>query len=164
MIAFKHSFVKTPYGSALIGINEGRVCSFLFLTGEKEKILNFFHKKFLNSVEVVSQEFQEFADAIFKNRTKFLEKSVPNIVLYGTEFQKKVWIELAKLHEVISYQELAKRIGAEKSVRAVASAVAKNPIHYAIPCHLVIKSCGSIGKYAGGVELKQRLIADSNGL
>jgi len=49
-------------------------------------------------------------------------------------------------------------------VRAVASAVAKNPIHYAIPCHLVIKSCGSIGKYAGGVELKQRLIADSNGL
>ena len=78
----------------------------------------------------------------------------------GTPFQQTVWKELMKLEGITSYQEIANRIGMPKSVRAVASAIAKNLLHIVIPCHLVVKSNGEIGKYAGGTELKQCLISN----
>lgn len=81
--------------------------------------------------------------------------------LCGTNFQRQVWDALKGIHygETISYLELSKRIGNKKAVRAVASAVAKNPIVIVIPCHRIIKSDGQIGEYsAGGPIVKKKLI------
>ena len=152
---FKHAFVKTPYGEALLGLNGEKISAFLFLTFEKEKMLQYFHKKFPNSVEVDSVDFQNVVNDIFENRKNFFNK----IALYGTEFQKSVWLELIKLNETTFYQQIAKKIGTN-GVRAVASAIANNPLHYIIPCHLVIRNDGSTGKFAGGSELKQKLILE----
>ena len=58
-----------------------------------------------------------------------------------------------------SYAEIAKAIGAPKSVRAVARACASNPIAVAIPCHRVVGSDGSLTGYRGGVERKRALLA-----
>lgn len=60
--------------------------------------------------------------------------------LAGTALQKSVWLELMNIPygEVISYEELAKRVGNEKAVRAVASAVGDNPLCVVIPCHRVL--------------------------
>ena len=149
----QHSFVVTPYGEALLGLNHTKIVALLFLTFEKEKILNMFRKKFPKSVEIKSVELQNLANDIFQNRQEFFNK----IELHGTEFQKSVWLELMNLSEVVSYQQIAKNIGTN-GVRAVASAIANNPIHYIIPCHCVVRSDGSIGKFAGGSELKRRLI------
>lgn len=82
--------------------------------------------------------------------------------LPGTPFQKRVWKELSRIPKgtVITYQELAKRIGQPTAVRAVANAVGRNPCAPTIPCHRVIRSDGTLGGYSakGGIKTKQRLL------
>ena len=60
--------------------------------------------------------------------------------------------------ETISYQELAERIGEPKAVRAVASAVAQNPIAMLVPCHRIIHKDGTLGEYHWGRDLKKQLL------
>ena len=81
--------------------------------------------------------------------------------LKGTEFQKKVWAELAKIPfgKTVAYKDIAKRIKNPKAVRAVGSANGKNPVCIIIPCHRVIAADGSIGGYAGGIPTKKKLLS-----
>lgn len=78
----------------------------------------------------------------------------------GTEFQQRVWKALCevKYGSFASYQQLAITIGNEKSVRAVASANARNPIWLIIPCHRIIGSDNTLRGYAGGIERKAKLL------
>ena len=83
--------------------------------------------------------------------------------LEGTEFQIKVWNEIAKIPkgETKSYKEVAIAIRRPKSYRAVANACGKNPYPIEIPCHRVIKSNGEIGGYSakGGSKAKRILLS-----
>lgn len=78
----------------------------------------------------------------------------------GTNFEFAVWctVEDIPYGETRSYAEVAREMGAPKAVRAVARAIAKNPIPIIIPCHRVIRSDGSIGGYAWGVDMKRELL------
>lgn len=78
----------------------------------------------------------------------------------GTDFQKRVWLEISKIPRgtTISYKQLAKRIGNEKAVRAVANACGANPLPIIIPCHRVISSDGTIGGFSLDIELKRKLL------
>jgi AraC family transcriptional regulator of adaptative response/methylated-DNA-[protein]-cysteine methyltransferase len=78
----------------------------------------------------------------------------------GTAFQKRVWEALRRIPagKTVSYTELAKRIGAPKSVRAVAGACAANLLAVAIPCHRVVRNDGSLSGYRWGVERKRALL------
>lgn len=78
----------------------------------------------------------------------------------GTEFQERVWSELRKIPagETRSYAEIADAIGQPKAVRAVGSANGENHVAVLIPCHRVIRSDGSLGGYAGGLDRKRRLL------
>ncbi len=78
----------------------------------------------------------------------------------GTDFQKKVWEELKKIPygKTISYKSLAEKLGDVKSIRAVGKANAQNPIAIIIPCHRVIGSDGSLTGYAGGLDIKEKLL------
>ena len=82
--------------------------------------------------------------------------------LKGTVFQKKVWREILEIPKgkVVTYKELAKKIGKPKAVRAVANAVGANPILIKIPCHRVIRSDGTLGGYSGrgGIKAKRTLL------
>lgn len=86
--------------------------------------------------------------------------SIP-LIFAGSEFQCRVWTELSNIPygSTISYRDLASRIDNPKAVRAVASANASNPISIFIPCHRVIGSDGKLTGYAGGLEVKQKLLA-----
>ena len=79
----------------------------------------------------------------------------------GTAFQQRVWQALRKIPagSTATYSDIAKRIGAPKSVRAVAQACAANPIALAIPCHRVIRRDGALSGYRWGVERKRALLA-----
>ena len=79
----------------------------------------------------------------------------------GSDFQKRVWAELCKIPfgETISYGELAKRIGNPAASRAVGRANATNPIGVIVPCHRVIGMNGQLTGYAGGLALKEKLLA-----
>lgn len=82
------------------------------------------------------------------------------IEMIGTEFQKKVWKELLNIPygETRSYKDIAIAIGNGKACRAVGNANNKNPIAIIVPCHRVIGSNGSMTGYAGGLDIKEKLL------
>jgi methylated-DNA-[protein]-cysteine S-methyltransferase len=83
-----------------------------------------------------------------------------DLVLEGTDFQKKVWTALQEIPygETISYKKLAETVGSPKGVRAVGAANGANPIPIIIPCHRVIGHDGSLTGFGGGLPLKKQLL------
>ena len=79
----------------------------------------------------------------------------------GTAFQQRVWQALRRIPagRTMSYAEIARYIGAPRSVRAVAHACATNLLAVAIPCHRVVRSDGGLAGYRWGVERKRALLA-----
>ncbi len=80
--------------------------------------------------------------------------------LRGTPFQIDVWNALRKIPygETRTYKEIATQIGRPQAFRAVGQAIHNNPIAIVVPCHRVIGSDGSLTGFAGGLELKKRLL------
>jgi AraC family transcriptional regulator of adaptative response/methylated-DNA-[protein]-cysteine methyltransferase len=78
----------------------------------------------------------------------------------GTAFQQRVWQALQQIPsgETVSYADIAERIGAPRSVRAVAQACAANTLAVAIPCHRVVRQDGAVSGYRWGVERKKTLL------
>ncbi len=86
--------------------------------------------------------------------------SVP-LILEGTDFQLRVWDTLLEIPfgQTRTYAEIARALGDEKSVRAVGTANAQNPVAVIVPCHRVIGSDGALTGYAGGLWRKEWLLA-----
>jgi len=84
--------------------------------------------------------------------------------LRGTEFQQRVYAAVSAIPygATLSYGEVADAIEQPAAVRAVGAANGANPIPLVIPCHRVVASSGQLHGYAGGLELKQRLLAMEN--
>ncbi len=80
---------------------------------------------------------------------------------YGTLFQRRVWTALRAIPygQTRSYGELAVSLERPGGARAVGAANGANPLALIIPCHRVVAAGGRVGGYAGGVALKQRLLA-----
>lgn len=123
-----------------------------------------------------SDLYQRFPGAILQRAEPALADAVRQVVeaienpspefdlvcdVRGTEFQRRVWSALRAIPpgETRSYTQVAKAIGAPKSVRAVAAACAANPIAVLIPCHRVVRGDGSLSGYRWGVERKRVLLA-----
>lgn len=85
--------------------------------------------------------------------------------LRGTPFQVSVWREIAKISygETMSYAAIAASVGRPRATRAVGQAVGANPVPLVIPCHRVIGATGSLTGFAGGLPLKERLLALERG-
>jgi O-6-methylguanine DNA methyltransferase len=96
-------------------------------------------------------------DAYFKGA---LKKFTVPLDLQGSDFQKKVWMELLTIPygETRSYEQQTTRLGDLKAIRAVASANGKNRIAIVVPCHRVIGKNGSLTGYAGGLDKKLWLL------
>lgn len=78
----------------------------------------------------------------------------------GTDFQKKVWQALLAIPygQTRSYSEIAKMLGNANAMRAVGAANGKNPISIIAPCHRVIGSTGRLTGFAGGLDVKAKLL------
>ncbi|MFH8514812.1 methylated-DNA--[protein]-cysteine S-methyltransferase [Streptomyces gelaticus] len=79
----------------------------------------------------------------------------------GTDFQRRVWaaLDTVPYGETVSYGEIAGRVGASAAgVRAVGTAIGRNPLLIVRPCHRVIGADGALRGYAGGLERKERLL------
>jgi O-6-methylguanine DNA methyltransferase len=78
----------------------------------------------------------------------------------GTPFQQKVWRTLWEIPygTVISYRDLARKVGCLQGFRAVGHANGQNPLPLLIPCHRVIAANGGIGGYSCGVTIKKKLL------
>jgi methylated-DNA-[protein]-cysteine S-methyltransferase len=81
--------------------------------------------------------------------------------LAGTPFQKKVWEQLAQVPYGVtsSYLLHAQAVAAAHAVRAVGTAIGRNPVSIIVPCHRIVASNGALAGYAGGLERKRYLLA-----
>jgi methylated-DNA-[protein]-cysteine S-methyltransferase len=79
----------------------------------------------------------------------------------GTDFQRDVWNALLTIPfgETRSYGQIARQIGRPRAVRAVGAASGKNPVSIVAPCHRVVGSTGQLTGFAGGLDVKARLLA-----
>ena len=81
--------------------------------------------------------------------------------LIGAPFQIKVWEALLSVPsgQVTTYSELASAIGAPRAVRAVGTAVGRNPVGWLIPCHRALRKSGELGGYHWGLPVKRAMLA-----
>ena len=89
-----------------------------------------------------------------------------NLDMRGTQFQKDVWNALLTIPygETRSYGDIAKQIGRPDRARAVGAANGSNPISIIVPCHRVVGSTGKLTGYAGGLDVKRRLLDHERGV
>jgi len=101
---------------------------------------------------------EELADYLSGARSYF---SVPVDLSTVAPFQREV-LDAARsipFGDVRSYRWIAETIGSPKAVRAVGTALGRNPVPVIVPCHRVLRSDGTLGGYAFGLEMKSRFLA-----
>ena len=83
------------------------------------------------------------------------------LLLIGAPFQIKVWEALMRVPSghVTTYSEIAQAVGSPKAVRAVGTAVGRNPISLLIPCHRALRKSGGLGGYHWGLPVKRAILA-----
>ncbi len=83
------------------------------------------------------------------------------VQMIGAPFQIKVWEALLRIPtgQVSTYGEIARSIGSPRAVRAVGTAVGRNPVSWLIPCHRVLRSTGGLGGYHWGTPVKRAMLA-----
>lgn len=99
---------------------------------------------------------EQLAEYFSGARTQFdLDVAAP-----GTAFQRRVWGALREIPYgvVVSYADIARRIGNPKAARAVGQANGANPTPIVVPCHRVIAADGTIGGFSSGLTIKRRLL------
>ena len=109
---------------------------------------------------IIAESFKQISEYIAGERVSF---DIP-LMLVDTDFQKSVWEELMKVPygTTQSYLGLAKSMGNEKAIRAIATANGANAISIIIPCHRIIGSSGEMVGYAGGTPTKRKLLELEN--
>ena len=144
----KEAYLNSPLGTLLVTGDEEGLASVTFLD---EKI-----PQSENIPDELREPVQQLHDYFEGTLKEFNLKLNPQ----GTEFQKKVWLQLTEIPfgKTTSYLHMAKKLGDPKVIRAAASANGKNPISIIIPCHRVIGSDHSMTGYAGGIGRKKWLL------
>lgn len=147
----------TRLGSMLLAATDKGICRLSFDQGEAE-LRAIFPKANLIKGGAVLEPLLQGAIAAINTPT-----AMPDLPLDvdGTPFQKAIWAELRRIPagEIRSYADLAAAVGKPAAVRAAGSANGANNVAVLIPCHRVIRSDGSLGGYAYGLERKAALLA-----
>ncbi|MDJ0886534.1 MAG: methylated-DNA--[protein]-cysteine S-methyltransferase [Desulfobacterales bacterium] len=160
-LQIEYGFCDSPFGKCLLAATERGICSFGFIDTDRkaEDVENLMQSwpesRFReNSAGPCPLVADIFTTAPNETRRPF------NLLLKGTNFQVNVWKALRRIPEgrVVSYQDIAGLIGRPQSFRAVANAVAINPVAYLIPCHRVITKNGKIHPYRWGSARKKAIL------
>lgn len=153
---------KSPFGELLLGSFKEELC---FCDWKYRKMREQIDRRILSNLnasfdegksEVIQITIQQLDEYFSKKRKTF---NLP-LRLVGTEFQQKVWQALQQIPygETNSYLELSKKLGDPKAIRAVATANGANALAVIVPCHRIIGSTGELVGYAGGLQVKKKLL------
>lgn len=125
----------------------------------------------IHSIKLVDRKIQkdtksEMTNSVYKEICEYLEGSRREFSLYdflelrGSDFKKSVIMALKDIPygKTTSYKKIAEKINNPKALRAVGTAIGKNPFLIIYPCHRIIKSDGRIGSFAYGTKLKRYLL------
>lgn len=144
-----HSFLSSPLGWLQVIERAETLVGLSFVDRPKR----------LPIVGEVAQNLARLLAGYFIGRTSNFATIALSLTT-GTVFQQRVWHSLQKIPygQTVSYRQIAGAIGRPTAYRAVAKAIAANPLVIVIPCHRVIRSDGQLGGYVAGLECKQQLL------
>ncbi|MHC9532001.1 methylated-DNA--[protein]-cysteine S-methyltransferase [Dellaglioa sp. L3N] len=127
--------------------------------GLKSEIEEFYPKANFQENDALFQTITEELQAYFIGVRQEFTVAI-DFDVSGTKLQNEVWqqLRLIPYGETRSYSELALKVGHPEAVRAVASAVGRNPILMVVPCHRIVRKDGSLGGYRGGSKMKKQLL------
>jgi AraC family transcriptional regulator of adaptative response/methylated-DNA-[protein]-cysteine methyltransferase len=156
----RFAVVPSSYGAVLVALSAKGVAAILL--GDNEEALMGALRARFGAARIIGGDASdlEFAARI----VAFIEAPALGLDLKldirGTAFQQSVWQALREIPpgRTMSYSDIAARIGAPNSVRAVAGACAQNVHAVAIPCHRVLRSNGDLSGYRWGVARKRALL------
>ncbi|MCG6157604.1 bifunctional DNA-binding transcriptional regulator/O6-methylguanine-DNA methyltransferase Ada [Rubinisphaera margarita] len=147
-------------GSVLVAATSLGVCR-ITLGKEPEPLLEEFQQEF-TAAELIGDdpEFEQTVAVVIRFITTPAAGLDLPLDIRGTAFQLRVWQAVSAIPPgtTVTYTDLAERLGCPESARAVASAVGKNHLAVAIPCHRVIRRDGSLAGYRWGLERKVELL------
>lgn len=157
-----YGFDFTPFGQCLLAVTARGICRLGFIDNDDRT----------GALDRLKQTWPEAT--LFQDQARihpiikriFLQERPPeagpfHLHLKGTNFQVNVWRALLSIPvgSIVSYQDIAALIGHPKAFRAVANALAVNPVGYLIPCHRVIAASGKINQYRWGAARKKVILA-----
>jgi AraC family transcriptional regulator of adaptative response/methylated-DNA-[protein]-cysteine methyltransferase len=161
-ITIRYGVHPSPFGDCLLAITDKGICALAFLPGRsKGEAVEELRTRWGNANLVLNPKVtKSVAERIFVPSRRGGAPPL-NVIVRGTNFQVKVWEALLRIPPgcAASYEEIAARIGARRAVRAVGSAIARNPVAFLIPCHRVIRKMGAFGEYGWGPARKKAMLA-----
>ena len=153
----RYAMLDTPLGQMLVAATSKGICRLTF-----DDDVAALKRRFPNAAILPADTAMAtlISDVLQVIETPTAVHDLP-IDVAGTAFQEAVWKELRKIPpgETRSYADIAAAIGEPGAVRAVGTANGSNPVAILVPCHRVIRSDGTLGGYAGGLDRKRHLLA-----
>ncbi len=156
-----YGFHPTPFGDCLLATTQRGICALRFISPEsRDHTIAQLKREWpgANFVELptLTQPIVHrlFADVDTEETKGF------HLVLKGTNFQVQVWQALLAVPSgaMVTYQDVAGCVSTPAAARAVANAIAKNPIGYIVPCHRVISKVGKAHRYRWGAARKKAIL------
>ncbi|MEP4195172.1 MAG: bifunctional helix-turn-helix domain-containing protein/methylated-DNA--[protein]-cysteine S-methyltransferase [Aliishimia sp.] len=156
-LTIRYGWIDSPFGEALVMATSKGICGLAFASefgrdwAWQDMIGRWPDANYVEDVDAVSP----WASAAFA------QKGEAALHLIGGPFQIKVWEALLHIPSghVTTYSEIAGSIGSPRAVRAVGTAVGRNPVSWLIPCHRALRKSGALGGYHWGLPMKRAMLA-----
>ena len=156
-LTINYGWMDCPFGEALIMGTDRGLCGLAF-TGESSRELAWSDM----AARWPDAEFVENLPAVRGwAEAAFAQSGDTALHMIGAPFQIKVWEALLRIPagQVTTYTEIAQAIGNPRAVRAVGTAVGRNPVSWLIPCHRALRKSGELGGYHWGLPVKRAMLA-----
>ena len=156
-LVIRHGWFDGPFGEMLAMATDRGICGLAFAaeTGREAALADMAARWPMAALVADREAVAPFAASLGSLRGE------ARLHLIGAPFQIKVWEALMRIPSghVTTYGDIAAAIGSPRAVRAVGTAVGRNPVSWLIPCHRALRKSGGMGGYHWGLPVKRALLA-----
>lgn len=160
-LIIRWGWFDTPFGRALVMGTDRGICAIAFAeeVGEAQALADLTGRWPRAQYVEDPEPLRDWVAAAFVDGAG--QRCEMSLHLIGAPFQIKVWEALLAVPsgQVTTYSEIARAIGHPRAVRAVGTAVGRNPISFLIPCHRALRKSGGLGGYHWGLPVKRAMLA-----
>lgn len=156
----RYALAASNLGRVLVAVTERGLCAVRLGDSDSELVAELRHEFPMSELRdepgALSEVLRQVIECVNGSDT---HPDLP-LDIRGSAFQAKVWETLRRIPrgETRSYAQIARTLKQPNAVRAVARAIASNPVAVIVPCHRVVRSDGALGGYRWGLERKEKLL------
>ncbi len=159
-VTVRYGFHDSPFGEGLWCVTPRGICGIAFTAeaGRAAALADMAARWPAARMIEDAAATRPHAEATFAGGTG---ANGPRVAVPGAPFQIKVWEALLRIPSghVTTYSEIAAAVGNPRAVRAVGTAVGRNPVSWLIPCHRALRKSGALGGYHWGLPVKRAMLA-----